>query len=152
MTLFLRPNRAFALLAAIGVLAVLAVVVVASINSTQLTYGFSRARILDRQLGEATRQAALRLNGDAIALARTAPFAVVKPVVGSVDDSVVTATVTGVDVPGLLGPIIAPRDGDLLIRLDAARSRNGSARRSAIYLVNSKGARPSPTLVEEARK
>ena len=47
--------------------------------------------------------------------------------------------------------MLAQRDGDVLVRIEA-ETAGKSARRGALYLLNAGGKRPAPILLEETRK
>lgn len=147
-------RRGFALVAAIGVLAILVIFAVAAAGVTQFTIGFSQARAADRRLGAALEQSAALLASrppqalSADGAAHT--FALVEARPGSRDDVAVTATVGLAPDPGLLGPALALREGDTVVRLEARRP-GGRYTRTATYLMNTAGQRRTPILLQESR-
>ncbi len=143
-------RRGFALIAAIGTLAVLMVFAMAAAGSAEFTLGFSRARTADQKLGAALEEGAGFLAAGAD-IATGKATALIQPRPGAKDDVTVTATVEQSVDPDLLGQALAVRDGDLQVRLEAARSGAAAPQRIAVYLINGAGNRRAPILLQERR-
>ena len=149
-------RRGFALIFAIGVLAVLVMVVMAAANSAQFTYVFAHARARDQQLGRAIRHAV-----DTVAsrdwAAKPVPAQPETIEIAASDpdarDAVMTRALIAPRVPDekTYGGVLAPREGDVLVRIEAETARK-SARRVALYLFNAGAKRPAPILLEETRQ
>lgn len=153
-----RHNRGFALVAAIGVLAVLMIFAISAASTAQFTLGFSHARTADRRLGSALDEGVALLAAGRSELlkpgaagSKPSSVALIEARPGSKNDVVVSATVGLQPDPALLPSALAAREGDLIVRLDAARADGRGSRRSALVLMNSAGQRRAPILLQETR-
>ncbi len=142
-------RRGFALIAAIGTLAVLMVFAMAAAGSAEFTLGFSRARTADLRLASAVEEGAELLAAGA-AVASDKPAALIEPRPGAKNDVTVTATLELSAEAKLLGEALAARDGDALVRLEAARGV-AAVQRVSVFLINGAGNRRAPILLQESR-
>lgn len=152
-----KGSRGFALVAAIGVLAVLMIFAMSAAGTAEFTLGFSSARQLDRRLSAAIEEGTSLLMDDPSGFAQESSSGssetvfLIPPREGSPADVVVSATLGLAPEPEELGPALAVREGDRLVRLEAARADGRGQRRSSLYLINSAGQRRVPILLQEAR-
>lgn len=156
-----RRDRAFALVAAIGVLAVLMIFAIAAAGTAQFTVTFSAARAADRRLGSALEEGIallaaggaeeLKGGGTAGAGATTSTVLLIAARPGAADDVVVSATRGLTPEPGLLPPSLASREGDTFVLLEAGRADGRGSRRTALVLLNAAGYRRAPILLRETR-
>lgn len=154
-----RRDRAFALVAAIGVLAVLMIFAIAAAGTAQFTVTFSAARAADRRLGSALEEGiallaaggAEELKGGGTAGATTSTVLLIAARPGAADDVVVSATRGLTPEPGLLPPSLASREGDTFVLLEAGRADGRGSRRTALVLLNAAGYRRAPILLRETR-
>jgi hypothetical protein len=68
---------------------------------------------------------------------------------GESDGKPVTVTVVPVTMPETLP--FAKLDGDVAVRLEASFARGRLGPRTAVFLLNDKGSRPSPVALSESR-
>ena len=156
-----RRDRAFALVASIGVLAVLMIFAISAAGTAQFTVSFSAARTADRRLGSALEEGMALLaagglkqpgeGGGAGAGATTSTVLLIAPRSGSADDVVVSATQGLTPEPGLLPPSLPYCEGDTLVLLEAGRADGRGWCRSALVLLNTAGHRRAPILLRETR-
>ncbi len=143
-------NQAFAMLAVIGVLAVLGLLVMGTANTAQVTHAFARARTVDSVLTDLTAEMARHLAADATLTSGAAVGATVLEV--DAGDITGKATTTGADTRALVGTIIRPHDGDVIVSIDAGRKDGRSVHRTATYLVTPRAPRAAPILLSEERR
>ena len=145
-----NENRAFAMLAAIGVLAVLGLLVMGTANTAQVTHAFARARTVDSVLTDLTAEMARHLAADATLTSGAAVGATVLEVdAGDVTGKAITA---GADARALVGTVIRPHEGDVIVSIEAGRKDGRSLHRTAIYLVTPRSPRAAPILLSEERR
>lgn len=153
MTICVRQReRAFALITALGVLVLLMIMAFGAAATVEFTYGFTRARLSDREYGELLRDSShlllergLPQPGSTIELLKTNTL--------GTRDVQVSATVQLPEIAkNLLGSALRLRDGDQFVELNAARVATGRISRGAVYLINTKGARQAPILLLEKRR
>ncbi|PKO20002.1 hypothetical protein CVU37_00575 [candidate division BRC1 bacterium HGW-BRC1-1] len=143
-------NRAFAMLAAIGVLAVLGLLVMGTANTAQVTHAFARARTVDCVLTDLTAEMARHLAADATLTSGAAVGATVLEVdAGDITGKAITA---GADARALVGTVVRPRDGDVIVKIEAERKDGRSLHRTATYLVTPQAPRATPILLSEERR
>jgi hypothetical protein len=147
-----RQERGFAIIAAIGVLAILMILGFGAAVVTQFTYGFSRARVADREYSDVLREGAQLLATRSVPEPGSPTFEVWKHEGSGKNDVQVSATVQLAEVgTKLLGAALKPREGDRVVELTAS-APSGKVRRSSFYLINVSGARTAPILLLERRQ
>ncbi len=145
-------QRGFALIAALGVMVLLSIMAFGAATTAHFTYGLSKARQLDRQLGEMLREASKLLSVQMVPGAPEAAFPVLNARTLSGRDVQVSGTLVRPEVATtLLSAALQPRDGDHVVEL-AAAVQGLPGLRSSVYLINARGMRHAPILLLERRQ
>lgn len=155
-----RPKslkRGFMLITAIGVLAVLFLLVMAGANSVQYTYGFAHMRATTDRFADALQQSAEVLVSQGSLLEKLQGGAALEAArIGSEPRRLIRVQARlGAEqtqaAPSL--QLVGKREGDIVVLLEATAGEEANrSKRSALYLINHRGNRRAPILLQETSK
>lgn len=147
-------RQGFFFMAALGLVIVLGIVVMSGAESVQVTWSTVGHREQERRLTHAIEETAALVAAGGMSEITTgsasAPVALLKAPPESISEPSVQVVRIDPQVH-LLGKLIALREGDVFVRIDAAIGGHYGGRRSSTFLVNLQGKRHAPILLEEKR-